>query len=332
MASTECYDNTDKYAKTLTTYNVRKKAASASGNHQCVALNNDKCLKTDGSTDTINAAGTAAWTTDTDGTCKVKSANDEWCRWSGKSAGKTTLEDCFDKTANCYDAGGANTDGTKKKVWSNTKSAWTAATNPVCVDLSSATKCRNATTGVQEAFTDAAATANAWLSTADQKCTVLKSTECRCTDKTVGTGARTATNTPACKDNLPSCNVMKALTADSCTSVPAANSTIGYKCATDHNCITMKSTECRNADGSIATGARTNSGTNNGCATAGTVAACAAATTTTTTTTTTGTAAKGEGESAAGEGEGEAAAAGAGEGTKASGAIVALLLMVMNLF
>merc|ERR1712072_1447140 len=101
-------------------------------------------------------------------------------------------------------------------------------------------------------------------------------------------------------------------TADSCTDTPAANATYGYKCATDHNCITMKSTECRNVDGSIATGARTNSGTDNKCSTAGTVAACAAATTTTTTTTTTGTAAAGEGETAAGEGEGEAAAAGAG--------------------
>lgn len=309
----------------------RKKTSGGSETKECVALTNILCWDPAAGTNNtaVTAAGVKAWTSDTDPTCKTKTANNEWCRWSGKDAGKTTLEDCFGKTTDCYDAGGAETDATKKVVWSNTKSAWTAATNPICVDLSAATKCRHATTGVQTAFTDTSATADAWKTTTDQVCTVLKSTECRCTDKTVGTGDRTATDTPACKDNLASCNVVKDLAADNCSDAPNDTATYGYKCATDHKCITMATTECRNADGSIATGTRTTSKTT--CATDATVAACAAASTTTTSTT--GTTAAGEGEgAAAGEGEGEAAAAGAGEGAAGSGAIVALLLIVMNLF
>merc|ERR1712167_452674 len=140
--------------------------------------------------------------------------------------------------------------------------------------------------------------------------TMAAGTHCRCADKTKGTGKADAAG--ACKIDLTSCGTLITLPAGSCAQ--AMSSSYGWKSATDFSCATMLSTQCRCADGTVGTGARATG--------LSTCAACPAAST---------TGAAGAGESGeAGEGEGEAGAA--GEDAKASGAFVALALMIINLF
>lgn len=155
----------------------------------------------------------------------------------------------------------------------------------------------------------------------------MKATECRCTDKTIGTGTRKSADKDCeTATTVASCGV--ALATDFCSA--PVSTTMGWTSGTDFTCKTMAATECRCNIGDAYNQVKTGTPNTQGLCT-GTEcdppAAVPAATTAGSTT------AAGEGEAAAaGEGEGAAAAAtGAGSG-ESGGAIVALFLILVSLF
>lgn len=230
------------------------------------------------------------------------------CGWGGdskKTVAADVLAACYDKTKECKNATG----GWKVAFGtSKTSSAWKSATDAECADIGTAgTNCRIATTGLADAT--AMGTVKAWKSALDSECVAMTTTDCRCADLTKGVGGNTS---GACKVDLTSCGTLVALSGGHCAE--PMSTTLGWKTKTDSTCAKITSgVNCRCADKTVGTGVA--HATTGVCTTACPVPAAAGA-------------AAGEGEGGEGEGEGGAAA---GEG-KASGAFVALLLMIINLF